>query len=189
MNIIQWNCRGLKNNHEELSLLANTDNPAVICLQETHLDNESKISLKGFQFYNRIDTSHERAAGGSSLLLRENVIHSPIRINTNLQTVAVRITLSFVFTICSIYIPTNYNLEKAEIENLLQQLPEPVIVLGDFNAHNPLWGSVNINSRGKLMETVFSNSDLCLLNDGSDTYLHPGTGSYTANDLTLVSAS
>ena len=94
MNIIQWNCRGLKNNHEELSLLVHTYNPAVVCLQETYLDNKSNISLKGFQFYNHIDTSHERAAGGSSILIRNNIIHSPIQMNTNLQAVAIRVSLS-----------------------------------------------------------------------------------------------
>ena len=35
--IIQWNCRGIKANHEELLLLLKKYNPKIVCLQETFL--------------------------------------------------------------------------------------------------------------------------------------------------------
>ena len=33
--IIQWNCRGLRANYDELQLFFNDYDPAVVCLQET----------------------------------------------------------------------------------------------------------------------------------------------------------
>ena len=46
--ILQWNCRGLMNNHPELCILSQQYNPVAICLQETHISDEAKASFKGF---------------------------------------------------------------------------------------------------------------------------------------------
>ena len=40
-----------------------------------------------------------------------------------------------------------------------------------------------------MIETFISQNDLCLYNDGSDTFLHSGNGSYSAIDLTFASPS
>ena len=43
-------------------------------------------------------------------------------------------------TICSIYLPPTDQVTKEDMRDLLKELPGPVLLLGDFNAHNPLWG-------------------------------------------------
>ena len=35
--ILQWNCRGIRANYEELLLLLNKSNPKIVCLQKTFL--------------------------------------------------------------------------------------------------------------------------------------------------------
>ena len=120
--VLQWNCRGLMTNHSELCLLSQHYNPVAICLQETHIKDESRVSFKGYTPYNKLDTSHERASGGSSVLIRSDVIHSPVTLSTNLQAVAVKITLSFVFTVCSIYAPPNQYIDIRELEHLFSQI-------------------------------------------------------------------
>jgi hypothetical protein len=65
-------------------------------------------------------------------------VHSQIDLNTNLQAIAVQLSLNKTITLCSIYIPPNYQLQSQEIINLIQQLPIPFLIMGDFNAHNPL---------------------------------------------------
>ena len=132
------------NNHSELCLLSQQYNPVAMCLQETHIADISKVSFKGYTPYHKIDNSHDRAAGGSSILIRNDIIHSPVNLNTNLQAVAVKITLSFVFTICSIYCPPNKYIDSNDLDDLLSQIHGPVMMLGDFNSHNPLWGSDHI---------------------------------------------
>ena len=37
------------------------------------------------------------------------------------------------------------------------------------------------------MKIFFTESNVCLLNDGSYTYLHPATGTFTSIDLSLCS--
>ena len=185
--ILQWNCRGLMNNHPELCILSQQYNPVAICLQETHIVDESKASFKGYTPYHRVDHSHDRASGGSSVLIRNDIIHSPVKLNTNLQAVAVRVTLSFALTICCIYAPPSKCIDIDDFQNLLSQIQGPVMFLGDFNSHNPLWGSEHLTPKGKVIENFISQNDLCLYNDGSYTFLHSGNGSYSAIDLSFAS--
>jgi endonuclease/exonuclease/phosphatase family metal-dependent hydrolase len=93
----------------------------------------------------------ERAAGGSTILVRNNVLHSYVNLNTDLQAVAVRITLDKTITLCSVFIPSNAALGLAQLKNL----PTPFIIMGDFNGHNPLWGSKTTTDKGKKLEDSF----------------------------------
>ena len=48
-NILQWNCRSIKANYEELTLLVNELEPVAVCLQETFLkesDQFTPVTLK-----------------------------------------------------------------------------------------------------------------------------------------------
>ena len=74
--------------------------------------------------------------------------------------------LSFVFTICSIYAPPSKCIDISELQHLFSQIQGPVMFLGDFNAHNPLWGSENLTLKGRVIETFITQNDLCLFNDG-----------------------
>ena len=57
--------------------------------------------------------------------------------------------------------------------------------MGDFNGHNVIWGSDNVNERGRTIENFISKNNLCLFNDNKPTYLHPATGTYTSLDLSI----
>ena len=72
-----------------------------------------------------------------------------MNLNTNLQAVAVRITLSFVFTVGAIYAPPSIDI--SELQHLFSQMQGPVMLFGDFNAHNPLWGSENLTQKGRVI--------------------------------------
>jgi endonuclease/exonuclease/phosphatase (EEP) superfamily protein YafD len=139
--------------------------------------------------YNCYAQGDERACGGASVLIRQGTLHSVVPLQTNIQAVAVRLTLHVALTLCSIYIPPSTSPSVAEGQALLDQLPQPFLLVGDFNAHNPLWGSTNYNNRGKVLEDIIADNNLCIFNDDSHTYLHPATGHYSALDLSLCSPS
>ena len=67
-----------------------------------------------------------------------------IPLNTNLQAVATRLWMGKWYTVCSIYLP-HIDVEKNDILNLLQQLPEPFLLLGDMNDRHHLWGEETDN--------------------------------------------
>ncbi|RUS86031.1 hypothetical protein EGW08_006185 [Elysia chlorotica] len=73
--------------------------------------------------------------------------------------------------------------------NLFDQLSSPIIFMGDFNAHNPLWGGLRTDPRGQFLEKFHSESDFSLLNDGSPSFCHPANGTFSALDLTFVDPS
>ena len=159
-----------------------------MCLQETHLKETDKINIKNYIMYNCYAQT-DRASGASSIAINSRYFHSQINLKTNILGAAIRISLYKTTTLCSVYIPPNYKLEPRELTDLIEQLPTPFMIVGDFNAQNPLWGSVKVTDIGKIVEDVLSNLHLCLLNDGSHTYLHPGNGSFSSIDLTIVDPS
>ena len=59
----------------------------------------------------------------SITILEHNVKIQTIKLKTNLQATAVRLSLNKTITLCSIYIPPNYQLQSYELINLIQQLP------------------------------------------------------------------
>ena len=186
--IIQWNCRGLKANFNEILKLL-SQSPSAVCLQETLLKQSDNISLKGYTIFNHIFNNDSRAAGGSSIVVSNNIPHSQVKLNTPLQAVAVRLTLHKTITVCSVYLPPNTSVERDDLNSLIKQLPGPFLLLGDLNGHNPLWGCKDLNIRGKCIEDCLINNDLCLLNDKSPTYIHPATGHMSSLDLCLCSPS
>ena len=52
--LIQWNCRGLKVNFNELLLLLTGLCPSIICLQETFLKPSDSLNIRGYNMYNYI---------------------------------------------------------------------------------------------------------------------------------------
>ena len=90
----------------------------------------------------------ERASDGSSIGISNNIFHSQINLKTNLQAVAVRLSLRKTITLCSIYIPPTFQLQPLDLTKI-EQLPAPFMIMGDFNAHNPLCGSEKITDKGR----------------------------------------
>ena len=126
---------------------------------------------------------------GVALLINKSYLFSEVHLNTPLQAVAARVTLNKVITFCSIYLPPSDHVAKTDLINLIEQLPSLFVLLGDFNSHSPVWGNESYNSRGQMLEHLFSEMDLCILNDGSSTYIHPATGSTSTLDLSICGPS
>lgn len=187
--IIQWNCRGLRSNYNEILLLLSLLNPSVLCLQETFLKTDDSLNIKDYNSYNYIYSGGQRPSGGSSILVKSCLPQREIPIQTELQAVAISVTLDKEITICSIYIPPSFSLKNEQLESLISQLPSPYLLVGDFNGHNILWGCKSNNIRGELIESFITKNDLCLMNDKSYTYLHPATGKFSALDLSLCHPS
>ena len=91
--LIQWNCRGIKPRHEELLLLLTLLRPSVFCLQETYLKPEDNFTFKNFNTYHHIHSDCLRASGGSSVLVNSSLPQRVIKLKTDLQAVAVSVTL------------------------------------------------------------------------------------------------
>ena len=150
-------------------------------LQETFLTSSKTPSFSGFNILTK-NSLNDRAA---ALFINKSYLFSEVHLNTPLQAVAARVTLNKVITFCSIYLPLSDHIAKTDPINLVKQLPSLFVLLGDFNGHYPVWGNESYNNRGQMSEDLFSEMDLCILNDESTTYIHPATGSTSALDLSI----
>jgi hypothetical protein len=70
---------------------------------------------------------------------------------------------------------------------LISQLPPPLILIGDFNAKNILWGAAITGERGRLISDVCAGFDLIILSSGARTHLCVMSGTSSALDLTFCS--
>ena len=94
----------------------------------------------------------QRASGRTSIMVKSSVPHGQFDLNTNLQAVAVTVTLSKKVTICSIYLPPNDVLSKNSLVDLINQLPHPFMLVGDLDGHSKVWGCSDTNDRGEIIE-------------------------------------
>ncbi|GFX39904.1 putative RNA-directed DNA polymerase from transposon X-element [Trichonephila clavipes] len=110
-------------------------------------------------------------------------------LHTSLQAVAVRIHSTSLITVCCLYLSPNVVIHQQDLNNLVDQLPAPFVILGDFNGHITLWGSVKTNPRGRQIEQDLYNSDHfpVILSHDSDTggKTFPPTYSYSRADWAL----
>jgi hypothetical protein len=124
---------------------------------------------------------------GLVTLIREDMPHIAVVLNTNLQALAYRIGTNRPTTICNIYLNPNQHFTVHELTTLIDQLPEPFLLLGDFNCKSPLWGNTTTDRGGQLIEDLLVAADVCILNTGDPTHFHHQSGLSSAIDLTLCS--
>lgn len=187
-HILQWNCRGLRTSISDLQVVIHQRRPVMICLQETKLSPESPCTIKGYSVLRKDQRAGLVAHGGVLLAVHHDIPVQELTLRTSLQAVAARIVLlQRPITICSLYLPPGEALPRSEVSQLLGELPEPLLLLGDFNAHHSLWGSDHIDSRGRTMERLICDEHLAVLNTGSPTHFTMPTGNTSAIDLSLVS--
>ena len=144
----------------------------ICCLQETMLTKDDFI-IRGFNCIHL--TSRDiggRACGGVSVLVRDGIPSSECTLNTALQAKAVTISTSKTITVCSLYLPPSENLNIVLLTRLIDQLPTPFVICGDFNGHSMTWGCDMNNSRGDrilLRKTIFVYLMMVLIH----IYTHP----------------
>ena len=151
MSLLQWNIRSFSANQEQVRILFQENNVSAICLQETKLGELTPNIGHNFLFYRSAPFIGERAQGGTGIIVHRSVNHRALQINSELQACAVQIYTNRWITLCSLYLEPELesrlqdihglprHLELNDLQNLLDQLPHPYILMGDFNAKHTLW--------------------------------------------------
>ena len=160
MAMIQWNLTGFHSHYEELQVLLSDISPAIVCFQETKFKTTESVILKNYTLYRTDYPTDGRACGGVAVGVVDTLYSTPVHVATYLQAVAVRVHLEQHVTILNLYITRDQDFTLLELDNLLQQLPQPIIVVGDFNSYNVLWGSVRSDVRGRIVESFIDASNL-----------------------------
>lgn len=186
-NLLQWNCRSIRQKVQEITYLVNTFKPIIFAISETWLRPGSNFRISGYACL-RDDRSDGKA--GCALLINRSFVFQQIPIpshSTNLHVVAIKMNN---ITYISIYIPhPNANIIQ-ELEALLSQfITGPCVILGDFNVHHTLWGSHHCDNNSSYLLDLLDRVNLCIVNDGSSTRRVSPIQNPSVVDLTLASPS
>ena len=94
--IMQWNCRGIYSNYEELQHLLDNFQPACICLQELILRQRDPPKPSGYRVYT--SPRQNMGRGGAAILAKNTLPAIEIDIQSELQAVAIKISLPKKYT-------------------------------------------------------------------------------------------
>ena len=201
MSLLQWNIRGFVSNREQVRVLFKEYNLSAMCIQETKLGDHTPNLGFDYSFYRSPPLIGVRAQGGTGIVVRKSVNHRVVHLNSVLQASAIQIFTDKWVTICSLYLdPSLENrlqdvqgcprqLELNDLQSLIDQLPQPFILMGDFNAKHNLWGESCCDRWGLIIEQLLDLNDVTLMNDGSPTRHDVFHNTDSAIDLTICSSS
>ena len=105
-----------------------------------------------------------------TLYINKSFLFSEIKLDTDLQAVSVTVSAKKTLPVCNVYLPPSLDVNFSDLEHLVKQLPAPFVLIGDIDAHPPLWDDVRQDSRGQMIEKLLNDYNLCLLNTGEPTY-------------------
>ena len=194
--IFQWNCQGLISKWAEMKQLFLFLAPIIIAVQETwFLPTDSyNFSVNNYSLFRFDEVNGYRRHGGTALYINKDFPHTEIHLNTHLQAVACTVRLyGRNIDFCSIYIPPDFDNTclLQSLNHLISQFHHPFVLLGDFNAHSPLWDRKRslTDQRGHIVEDFIDSNNIVLLNKGDSTHYSFTHNSESAIDLSLCSAN
>ena len=186
-NIIHWNVNGFRPRLESIKLLINEYNPSVLCVQETNFKKDCTSSLTNFKHFYRNRDQCSHASGGVATFVNNKFHSEEIPIDTVFEAIVIEAYIPRKIHIANIYLPNSQAFTYDDFLHLINQIPKPFLICGDFNSHNPLWGSNTLDTRGKIIEKILLQNDLTLLNTKESTHYNLSSNSYSAIDLSLYS--
>jgi len=105
-----------------------------------------------------------------AIFIKNNIDSKEIIIRTHLEAIVTLVKLDKPIHICNIYSLDSSPFTTPDIENILDQLPKPYIILGDFNSRNTSCGCNLTDLHGKTIEQIIENDQsLIVLNNGDPT--------------------
>ena len=155
--------------------------PSIIALQETFQCNNFVSKLGDYSNMSKEGHSNQRYHGVVAMFIHANLPYEQLEVNTPLQVVADRI--SKPDNVCLAMYTGSNKITKQQLLEIMNQLPRPIVLMGDLNAHHELWGRRNLwDQRGKRLEDIIVTEELNILNNGSPAHI-----SGTSVDITIAS--
>ena len=131
---------------------------------------------------------------GTAIYIHNSVTYDKIQINTSeFQVSGVKLHINNCkINLYNVYNQPSCNYDMKNLRNSVPNIQEDFLLVGDFNAHNPLWSSncTDSDTNGTVLEQVMINNNLCILNDGDvTTYYSKAHGTYSSIDLSICSGN
>ena len=196
LKILNLSARGLTaHTHSELKHFLDNNNVDVICIQETKFKEAKTINIPGYTSeYKYHKSLLNIPCGGQVIFVKhginyKNIIIDNVRDQNGATILEIQLIQIFFgqspFYLFNIY---SRGCDLTSLGHLDHYITKgDIVITGDFNAHNKLWGSSRTNSHGRAVEVWIEKHNLVLHNDGAPTRVDWCTGSHTCIDLTITS--
>lgn len=183
--IFQWNCNGLRGKSGDFRKLVAQYKFPILCISEAR-------SEPGFRLANYVVYTSLRANGPSRAMIcvRKDIPSMLVASSAGVAPEFVRCKVIFgklTMSVVSAYLQPQCAIPATELADMCRPDGSPIVICGDFNAHNKLWNGTTSDSRGRQVERVLNAFDFTLLNDGSPTFLR-GHSYSSVLDLTFCSS-
>lgn len=157
----------------ELDKFIKSNNPDIVLLNETKLNNKHKLFFENFILV-RSDRKGDKRGGGTAILVRKEIKFNSISNNViasfkYLETCIIKIhtdSNNLIYIISAYYPPgNNDNSLKSELQKLFESLNlenhnNYYILVGDLNCKHTDWGNPVNNNKGTIMKDWLMNNDI-----------------------------
>lgn len=181
---------GFYNKRTQLDHIINKFNPTIFAMNETRHAQKTVLKFHGYKIVQKSGTidANQHAHGGVALMVKHNIKFEVIKLNTELQVVAIQVLLPVKMTIASIYIPPGMHQIPTlqQLNDFMRQIPKPFMIVGDVNSRHVDLLSPYTNAFGKLIMDFVDTNDLTIINDNKVTRVGVH-GESAMLDLVIVS--
>lgn len=186
LHILQANLARCAQANELLNVFQKTNQHDITLIQEPY---HHKNTITGFPMKHKIIAASENPK--TAIIIHNNDIAVFPTVITD-TLIALNITWhSYTALVINCYAPP-----KEDINNVIRKLSEithkqncHILVAGDFNAKNPLWGGTTLDSRGEVLADFFTTNSLTIANQTDCPPTFESRNGRSWIDVTVTSSS
>ena len=191
LNILFWNCQGIRPKCKELELYLKENSIDVIDLNETFLNKKLNFRISVYDTVRNDHSTGQR--GGVAFLVKHGLVinkeywNSDFNIITENEALAINLELSNNqnLTLATIYCPNgnpNFSLFLS-----INNLSTDVMFVGDFGSKLESFGCAHKSPSGPMLKNIQKQHNLIYLNNDEHTHMDRAKGSTDILDMAFIS--
>lgn len=188
ITIAQFNIQSVNNKKPLLFNFISANDIDICLLNETFLKETSNFSVPG---YDIIKQNGPNGHGGVAILIKNTfkykVVQTPYYDFMQTAAITIKTDIGILSLLCVYSPPRGGRFKTRKLKQIIDDLPKPIMLSGDLNAHHVAFGCMSTNSRGNDIYNLLDECDLCILNTGSPTTVGTAHHNPSAIDISCIS--
>lgn len=172
LKVLSWNCNGIEQKIPELTAFVNENKIDIILLGETRISPKRKLTIPNYFTYrtDRPKTTNTPNAGGTAILIRKNISHQHIILQTKMDSTTIQVKLNNkTAQISAAYKSPTAILHASDLDTLTNH-NGPFLIAGDLNSKHPSWNSRLANTAGRKLLRHSEVNKYAIAGPDSPTY-------------------
>ena len=155
LRIAHWNAEGVRNKKIDLQNFLRANGIDICCLQETHLTQNHRFSVRGYETYRH--DREGRLKGGVVTLVKNSlpsVLLKKSKPGEDTEYIGIQLVTrqKEPLTLYNVYSPPDKLINLDEVE----ATDNNWMIVGDFNSHSPNGGYEDLDQKGYLQQLATS---------------------------------